>query len=88
LAHGISVKPTIRFSKGVPPTLCIWGGARGSCWGLFLAHRLHFHILSYLCWRAWGRKNAGPRWSWELSILSEFLHGTAWQMWQLETLEL
>jgi hypothetical protein len=31
-----------------------------------------FHILPYLCWRAWGHKNAGSRWSQELSALSSF----------------
>jgi hypothetical protein len=41
-----------------------------------------FYILSYLCWRALGCKNAGPRWSQELFVLSEFLHGTVWQTWE------
>jgi hypothetical protein len=48
LAYGISVKSTIRFLKSVPPTLCTWGGTLGPCWGLFLAHKLHFsHTLTY-----------------------------------------
>jgi hypothetical protein len=41
LPRGIPVKSIIGFSKGVPPTLCTWGGALGPCWGLFLAHKLH-----------------------------------------------
>jgi hypothetical protein len=49
LAHGVSVKSTIRFSKGVPPTLCTWGGTLGPCWGLFLAQRLHLsHTVVFM----------------------------------------
>jgi hypothetical protein len=45
----------------------------------------NFPILPYLCWRAWGHKITGPRWSQELFVLIEFLHGTAWQMWEAMT---
>jgi hypothetical protein len=38
LACGISVKSTIRSLKGIPPTLCTWGGALGPCQGLFWWH--------------------------------------------------
>jgi hypothetical protein len=47
LAHGFSVKSTIMFSKGVPPTLCIWGGAPGLVGGCFWHTNYTSHMLSY-----------------------------------------
>jgi hypothetical protein len=47
-ANGISVKSTIRFSRGILPTLCTWGGAFCPCWGLFLAQRLYFSHITLL----------------------------------------
>jgi hypothetical protein len=70
-AHGISVKSTIRFSKGVSPTLCTWGGALGPCWGLFLAHKLHLsHIVLLVleslgtlkCWAKVLSRAVHPEW--------------------------
>jgi hypothetical protein len=47
-ACGISVKSTIKFSRGVTPMLCTWGGALGPFWGLFWQRSYIFHILHYL----------------------------------------
>jgi hypothetical protein len=48
LAHDISVKSTIRFSKGVLPTLCTWGSTLGPCWTLFMSHTAALtYCLSY-----------------------------------------
>jgi hypothetical protein len=49
LTCGISVKSTIKISKGVPQTLCTCGGTFGPCWGLFMAHRLPLsHIALFM----------------------------------------
>jgi hypothetical protein len=45
-ARGTSVKSMIKFSNGVPPTLCTRGGAFGSCQGLFLVHK-HITFFTY-----------------------------------------
>jgi hypothetical protein len=76
-AHGISVKPTNKFSRGVPPMLSTWGGNLGHCQGWFWHIGYIFHILPYLCWRVWGYKSAGLGWSQGLFALNEFLPGTS-----------
>jgi hypothetical protein len=48
----------------------------GPCEGLFLAHRLQISHTVLLMFESLGHKNAGPRWSQELSALSEVLHLT------------
>jgi hypothetical protein len=44
--------------------------------GLFLAYRLHLSHTVLLVLESLGPNNAGPTWSKELFVLSEFLHGT------------
>jgi hypothetical protein len=51
-------------------------------WGLFLAHRLYLLYIVLLTLESWVHKNVGPWWSRVLFSLSEFLHGTTWQMWE------
>jgi hypothetical protein len=52
-AHGISVKSTIKFSRGVQPTLWAHEGVLlALVWGCFGHIAYISHILPYLCWRA------------------------------------
>jgi hypothetical protein len=67
----------IKFSRGISPTLCLRGVLLALVWGYCYHIAYIFHILPYICVRAWGHKNAEPGWSQVLFSLNEFLLGTA-----------